>query len=577
MVLPIALQTLVVTPPPSPLAPQTKSAKSSAVPPPASPPPLITTLDYTVLAHGARLSITGTGLASATVTIGGVAHTLASNTDTNIVINAINDSVPLDTQSVAITTAGGTANQNVTIIHLTITEMDSSQPGTDAAEFIEIYTGLSRTIDLTGYRVLTVDNGTDVTYDLAGTTQGVPLGNTSATGYFLIANSGVSNRQATFNNDAFYGNEGDGVLIVQRTTGVAAGTALSSSLGNLIDAISYDTNDAADDAGVLNFIYGSTTPNPKRVQVDEGIDDNAFSIARCGGIDRLDGSKHWAVGNKTPGTANNCAPFITDIGYNGTAYSVLAHGGRYVISGAGLQSVTAITLGGITLTPTADSNFQRTITSLPETVPVSATSTLSLSHPFGAAVTQTLTVIHLVINEIDSDQPNSGSPSQDRGEFIELYTGLNATVNLTGYVVAVFDGSNDQTYGGIVLGNTSTSGYHLSANSAIPNRQVTLTDNSFQNEADALAIYQRATVIPNNTSVIGLGDIRIDALVYDTEDGDDTNLLNNLLGASGAPQRPSLRRLQRQHKLYLPLPQRRWCPQRWPRLPPNRHQNRWCR
>lgn len=216
------------------------------------------------------------------------------------------------------------------------------------------------------------------------------------------------------------------------------------------------------------------------------------------------------------------APFITNVDY-----PVIAHGGRLVITGTNLAGVSVVTIGGVSQTLSSITSTSIIINSVTDSVPL-GTQSVVVTIPGGTA-SFSVTVIHLVINEMDSDQPNGGS-SVDIAEFIEISTGVSMAVNLTGYVVAFFDGSNDQTYGGYILGNTNTNGYHLAGNSGIANTQVLLANDALQNGADAVAIYQRNTVIPNSTSVVGLSDIRIDAIVYGTTDADDSGLLNNLLG-----------------------------------------------
>ncbi len=289
----------------------------------------ITGVDYPVIAHGGKLVITGTGFTGATaVTLGGVSQTFTVNSATQITLNALPDTVPLDTQALIITTPQGTtAGFNVTVIHLVINETDSAQSGVDYYDFVEVYTGLNKSVNLTGYRLVAVEgNGaSSASYNFnAGGGTGSPsinMGNTSSTGFFVAGASRVasfSGRAVQFNllDNALSQDNGDAIAIYQRTTDVPAGTGVASITGNLIDFIVYDTDDA-DDAGLLNLFYGTASPNPKRVQVSEGWNDNYYSLSRCNSLtgqytvnDRLDGRVFKQTSNSTakwtPGAANIC-------------------------------------------------------------------------------------------------------------------------------------------------------------------------------------------------------------------------------------------------------------------------------
>lgn len=137
----------------------------------------------------------------------------------------------------------------------------------------------------------------------------------------------------------------------------------------------------------------------------------------------------------------------------------------------------------------------------------------------------------VIINEVDAD--TSGT---DTEEFIELYDGGVGNTDLTGLVVVGFNGSDDASYiawdldgystdvnGYFVMGNTGLAGinYDIGANNAI------------QNGADAIALFTGdETDFPDDTPVTTTN--LIDAIVYDTDDGDDTGLL--VLLNPGQPQ-----------------------------------------
>lgn len=133
----------------------------------------------------------------------------------------------------------------------------------------------------------------------------------------------------------------------------------------------------------------------------------------------------------------------------------------------------------------------------------------------------TIAFPQISINEIDVDQTGT-----DSGEFIEL---LSATpsVSLDGYVLVLFNGSDDKSYASYDLDGltTDSNGMLLIANSGFPGQDLVLS--SLQNGADAVAIYQDdASSFPNDTPVTTTN--LIDALVYGTGDATDTNLLAGL-------------------------------------------------
>ena len=127
----------------------------------------------------------------------------------------------------------------------------------------------------------------------------------------------------------------------------------------------------------------------------------------------------------------------------------------------------------------------------------------------------------VVINEIDADQTGT-----DTGEFIELKS-TNPNFSLNGYLVVLFNGNSDESYATYDLTGftTDANGFLLLANDAFPGMDISLgADNGLQNGADAVAIYQAsATSFPDGTLATTTG--LIDALVYGTNDADDTGLL----------------------------------------------------
>ncbi|MEZ4701511.1 MAG: T9SS type A sorting domain-containing protein [Rhodothermales bacterium] len=139
---------------------------------------------------------------------------------------------------------------------------------------------------------------------------------------------------------------------------------------------------------------------------------------------------------------------------------------------------------------------------------------------------------NVVINEVDADQT-----STDNAEFVELFAAPNT--DLSGLALVLFNGSNDQAYQAFDLDGfaTDADGYFVVCGDAVnvPNCDLDVSPNTdlIQNGADAVALYQAdASAFPNGTPVTV--ENLIDALVYDTDDADDLELLA-LLNA-GEPQ-----------------------------------------
>ncbi len=129
-----------------------------------------------------------------------------------------------------------------------------------------------------------------------------------------------------------------------------------------------------------------------------------------------------------------------------------------------------------------------------------------------------------IINEVDADQ--SGT---DMSEFIELLGMPNESLN--GYVVVLFNGSDDASYAAYDLDGftTDSNGFFILANSSLAQAgDIDLgASNIIQNGADAVAIYTGDdTDFPNDTPATTTN--LVDALVYGTSDPDDTDLLTAL-------------------------------------------------
>jgi uncharacterized protein len=135
-------------------------------------------------------------------------------------------------------------------------------------------------------------------------------------------------------------------------------------------------------------------------------------------------------------------------------------------------------------------------------------------------------VARIVINEVDADTPGT-----DTLEFVELFDGGFGNTPLDGLVVVFFNGNDDRSYMVFDLDGYSTdaNGFFVLGNALVPNVGLVFPNNALQNGPDAVALYYgNASDFPSGT----LATTPIDALVYDTGDADDPNLLLILLNAS---------------------------------------------
>ena len=143
---------------------------------------------------------------------------------------------------------------------------------------------------------------------------------------------------------------------------------------------------------------------------------------------------------------------------------------------------------------------------------------------------QILPPAQIIINEADVDQ--SGT---DTSEFIELYDGGYGNYPLDGYVVVLYNGSNDQTYAAYDLDGfkTDSLGYFVIGNTSVQSAQINFANNFLQNGADAIALYVGDSINFAPGTYLNTSNVK-DALVYGTNDPIDVQLLGLL--NTGQPQ-----------------------------------------
>jgi hypothetical protein len=239
------------------------------------------------------------------------------------------------------------------------------------------------------------------------------------------------------------------------------------------------------------------------------------------------GSAGTGGGAGTTGTAGTggatAIPVVT-----GTNFAVVAHGLDLTIYGSGFSAATSLTIGGVAHTPAIVSNTQIR-TQVLDTTPTGAQS-IVLANAGGSSLPFGVTVIHLVINELDAD-----TPSADMAEFVEISAGV-ANVPLNGYSLVLWNGANEMSYLAVDLTATTNPAGLLVVGNPMVTSGLTFPENTLQNGADAVGLYAAAASSFSTGSLLTTTHL-IDAVVYGTADPDDTELLDGLFGAAGTPGR----------------------------------------
>ena len=143
-----------------------------------------------------------------------------------------------------------------------------------------------------------------------------------------------------------------------------------------------------------------------------------------------------------------------------------------------------------------------------------------------AALLAPLTSAQVVINEVDSDTPGT-----DAAEFVELYNAGSEPVDLSSYVLVLYNGNGAVSYGAYDLTGTLAAGdYFVVGNPDVPNVDLTVDpggSGAIQNGADGVALYTgSAADFPDATPATSTN--LVDAVVYGTGDDDATDLLSAL-------------------------------------------------
>ncbi|MCB9649533.1 MAG: lamin tail domain-containing protein [Deltaproteobacteria bacterium] len=232
-----------------------------------------------------RISVEPAGLATATATVvvaagaieGTFQVTAGATPGAGYVVARLGTSTA--SAAIQVVDAGST---------LMINEIDYDQPGTDAAEFVEIYNRGGTAYDLTGVAVVMVNGNGGAEYGR------YPLSGTlAAGGYLVLGNTGVTVPSGvtfiTLPANGLQNGAPDGIALVDTAS------------GTVLDALSYEgaitTATIMGISGPVNLVEGTAAT---------AVDPGAGSLARLpNGSDTDNADQDWALSaNPTPGAAN---------------------------------------------------------------------------------------------------------------------------------------------------------------------------------------------------------------------------------------------------------------------------------
>ena len=313
-----------------------------------------------------------------------------------------------------------------------------------------------------------------------------------------------------------------------QVTGAVAGsrTEVTISFDMEIDAASIGDPEAAFTfAPALGISEATVAGDSVVLATEEQAPGTDYAVTVADSVTSLLGSGVDPEANSASFTSMGSGFSISSVDY-----AVLAHGASLQITGNQLSSASEVTIGGEPQGFTADSDSQLTISSVLDSTPTGSTE-LILSSDSGASASFDLTVIHLVINEVDCDQT-----STDTGEFVEISAGIGG-IDLSGYVLVLYNGNGNRVYDKRQLtGVTNDDGMLLVGPAGFaPEPHVTWggASNQLQNGADGVGLHQ-GDVADFPGGAAAANNALIDAVVYGTSDGPATGLLDGLFGAGNA-------------------------------------------
>ncbi|MFN8493525.1 MAG: hypothetical protein U0350_38350 [Caldilineaceae bacterium] len=469
-----------------------------------------------------------------------------------------------------------------------INEVDSDSPGTDSADFIELYGPPNTSLnDL----CLVLFNGSNDTSYLA-----LDLDNHSlnTNGYFVIGNAAVPNVGLTFAN-ATLQNGPDAVAlynVAACTTTFPNNTPVTTA--NLVDALVYDTGTTID-TGLAPLL------NPGQAQVNEDANNDSAnqSSARC--ADGTGGARNTSTYLQvapSPGTANNCTATPTPTPTNTvppgstatptatptvtptsgptdlqiskySSVSSVAPGQLFTytvivnnIGATAAQNIVVLDLLPTNLSlsgsasihvskgtgakvTTSSTTFTGTVTTLsvggvvtitaralvplnasgPSFVNTATVTAANDSTPGNNTASVTTNLVAAPSSTVLINEVDADTPGSDTAEFVELYGPAHTA--LDGLCLVFWNGGTDSSYLALDLDGYSLNaqGYFVVGNAAVANAGLTFANSALQNGPDAVALYSVSACSAIFPSSTPLTTANlVDALVYDTGKTIDTGL-----------------------------------------------------
>ena len=300
-----------------------------------------------------------------------------------------------------------------------------------------------------------------------------------------------------------------------------------------INELHYD-NDGTDIGEAIEIAAPAGTDlNGGRIELYNGSNGSLYNTTNLSGViaDLDNGFGTIAIDYPTNGIQNGSPDGLALIDSNGSVVQFLSYEGSFTAVGGTADGQTSTDIG-VEESSSTPAGFSLQLTGT-GTDPQDFTWNEPADDSFGRVnAGQSFdgdggnggTSSNIVINEVDADTPGT-----DSAEFVELFDGGTGNTSLDGLVAVFYNGNNDSSYAAFDLDGFSTdsNGFFLLGNAGVANVGLTFNNNGLQNGADAVAIYQgNATDFPNGTVVVS--DNLVDAIVYDTGDGDDSELLNAL-------------------------------------------------
>jgi len=426
-----------------------------------------------------------------------------------------------------------------------INEVDADTPGSDTAEFIELFDGGVGNTVLDGL-ALVLFNGSDVLSYQAVDLDGYK---TDAAGYFVIGNATTS-PDLLLGNGSLQNGPDAAAIYVADASQFPNGSLIK--IAGLVDALVY-----GDPATVPVALLNLLADGQKAVNEGGRGAADLHSMQRCpngSGGARI--TESYAINSPMPGEPNSCEvdepPRVTGTIPAGGTVDVSPYSSPEVSFSEPVQ----LTAGAIQLNCDPGGGRAIGITGGPvvfgiapaQPLPYDAQCRVKISAsgvtdvdasdpPDGmdedyewSFTTSSPPPDFVVINELDSDNPGN-----DKAEFIELFDGGAGGTDLSGLVLVLYNGQDDRSYYAIDLdgGRTNEGGFLIIGNKGVVGISVEIPNSMLQNGPDAVALYAGdATGFPNGTPIQLAG--LIDAVVYGTADPTDTGLL--LLLENGEPQ-----------------------------------------